>query len=222
MESEPDPAEPASGLYSPLLEAAARLAARGHYHQFRKRPRTGDCPRPGVPLPPDCVPYVTHLMGSLCILARTGAADEVLAAALLHDYLEDVPDPAGQASIREATGERVLELVLAVTEDKRRHLAESDSWEERKREQIVHLAEIPVEAVMVKTADLLHNILSLLEDLAAGDDRSTVWSRFNAGPDRQLWYFRAVAAAVRRRLGRHVLVDELDRAVDAVAGHLPT
>lgn len=222
MENEPDPPAPISGLYPPLLEAAARLAARGHYHQFRKRPGTGDAPCPDVPLPPDCVPYVTHLMGSLCILARTGAPDEVLAAALLHDYLEDVPDPQGQLSIREATGERVLELVLAVTEDKRRHRAESDTWVERKREQVGHLAEIPDEAVLIKTADLLHNILSLMHDLEGVDDREAVWSRFNAGPDHQLWYFRAIAEAARRRLGRHVLVDELDRAVDAVAVLLPS
>ena len=221
MESDPDPSTPANGLYSPLLEAAARLAARGHYHQFRKRPGGNDCPRPQRPLPPDCVPYVTHLMGSLCILARTGASDDVLAATLLHDYLEDVPDPRGRASIREAAGERVLELVLAVTEDKRRHLASSDSWEERKHEQIRHLEQIPAEAVMIKSADLLHNILSLVEDLTMADDRAAVWSRLNAAPDRQLWYYRAVAGAVRARIGRHPLADELDRAVEAVAGLLP-
>ena len=69
-------------LFSPMLEAAVRLAARGHYHQFRKRsPDKPTCGQGDGPLPSSCVPYVTHLMGTMCILARTGACDETLAAA---------------------------------------------------------------------------------------------------------------------------------------------
>ncbi len=39
-------------------------------------------------------------MGTMTILARLGAPDEVLAAAALHDYLEDVPDPDGRENPR--------------------------------------------------------------------------------------------------------------------------
>ncbi|HSN57688.1 MAG TPA: HD domain-containing protein, partial [Candidatus Sulfomarinibacteraceae bacterium] len=107
-------------LYSPLVEAAIRLAARGHYNQFRKRAPDTSKPTSGeLPLSDDHIPYITHLMGTVCILARLGAADRVLAAAALHDYLEDVPDPDGPSRIRALAGDEVLELVLAVTEDKR-------------------------------------------------------------------------------------------------------
>ena len=119
----PDPEHPHGALFSPLLEAAVRLAARGHYHQFRKHITDelddGFQTRPCFP---DRVPYITHLMGTMCILARIGVSDEVLAASILHDYLEDVPDPDGREHIRTNLGDEVLSLVLEVTEHKRRDL----------------------------------------------------------------------------------------------------
>ena len=96
-------AEPPQPLYSDVLERAARLAARGHYHQFRKRDAGAVDPPPlGVPLAEDRVPYVTHLVGVMCILARIGASERILAAALLHDYIEDVSDPQARTTVAAA------------------------------------------------------------------------------------------------------------------------
>jgi (p)ppGpp synthase/HD superfamily hydrolase len=210
MNEEDTPGRTASQVFSGMLEAASRLAAQGHYPQFRKRnPGDADCQHAGVGLDVGCVPYVTHLIGTMCILARLGARDEVLAAALLHDYLEDVPDPDGAASIRNAAGPEVLELVLAVTENKRRELENSATWDTRKREQIAHIATMSDDAVLIKAADLLHNLLSLVDDLDSATDRGSVWNRFNAGSERQLWYFEAASAALERRLGDHPIVNQL-------------
>lgn len=200
-------------LFSPLLEAAVRLASRGHYHQFRKNAANENSGPPSGNFLPDRVPYIAHLMGTMCILARVGVRDEVLAAAILHDYLEDVPDPDGRDSIRAALGEEVLSLVLEVTEYKRRGFDQVDTWDIRKQEQVDHIEEMPLEAVLIKGADVLHNLLSLLADLEAAEDPASVWRPFNAGPDRQLWYFSGVIDAVARRLGGHPLVLELQEAV---------
>jgi (p)ppGpp synthase/HD superfamily hydrolase len=209
-------------LFPPLLEAAARLAAQGHYHHFRKREPGDSCceENSGDALPADCVPYITHLMGTMGILARIGARDELLAAALLHDYLEDVPDPQGRETIRAAAGDEVLALVLAVTEEKRPEQDSSDTWQLRKQEQIDQIARIPEEAVLLKSADVLHNLLSLLMDLDAAPDHETVWRRLNAGPERQLWYFEGVLEAGRRRLGSHRLMLEFADALDRLRRHL--
>lgn len=205
-----------AALYSPLLETAARLAAQGHYRQFRKRVGTDDCCASDVedPLPADCVPYITHLMGTMAILARVGAPDEVLAAALLHDYLEDVPDPNGRETIRAAVGQEVLDLVLAVTEEKRPEQNSVDTWHLRKSEQIQKMGQMEEHAVLLKTADLLHNLFSMLSDLDAAADDNGVWDRLNAGPNEQLWYFSSVLEEARARLGRHRMVMDLERAVD--------
>jgi (p)ppGpp synthase/HD superfamily hydrolase len=157
-------------------------------------------------------------MGSMCILARIGAEDRVLAAALLHDYLEDVPDPDGAETIRRTVGDEVLELVLAVTEKKRPELDDTETWEQRKREQIDRIGGMPDDAVLIKTADLLHNLESLRHDLVATDHQRTVWMRLNAGPDRQLWHYESVLEAVRRRLGDHILVGELERSIERLRG----
>lgn len=209
------------GLFSPLLEAAIRLAARGHYHQFRK---TADSPaeaRHDAPQAPERVPYITHLMGTVCILARLGVRDEVLAAAALHDYLEDVADPDGAESIRRVGGDEVLAIVLAVTEDKRRDRSEADTWELRKREQVARVKVMPEDAVLVKAADVLHNVQSLLADIQRTDDLASVWRPFNAGPRRQLWYFESVSEAVNQRLGDHPLSRGLRTAVSCLRTALP-
>ena len=197
-----------------MLEAAVRLAARGHYHQFRKHSTNEEDGNPSGDFLPDRVPYIAHLMGTMCILARIGVPDEVLAAAILHDYLEDVPDPDGRESIRATLGEEVLSLVLEVTEHKRREFDEADTWDIRKQEQLNHLEQMPREAVLIKAADVLHNLYSLLADLEAAADPASVWQPFNAGPKRQLWYFTGVVDAVERRLGDHPLVKDLRTAVD--------
>ena len=201
------------GLFPPLLEAAVRLAARGHYNQFRKSVEDPAGDNPSGSFLPDRVPYITHLTGTMCILARLGVRDEILAAAVLHDYLEDVPDPDGRETIGTVLGDEVLSLVLEVTEDKRRDLDETDTWEIRKREQLEHLARMTEDAVLIKAADVLHNVLSLALDLDAARDADTVLDHFNAGPEKQLWYFESVAAAVEGRLGDHVLSRELNTAV---------
>ena len=131
---------------------------------------------------PNGVPYIAHFTGTMCILARVGVRDEVLAAAILHDYLEDVPDPDGRESIRAALGEEVLSLVLEVTEHKRRGFNEVDTWDIRKQEQLDHIERMPREAVLIKAADVLHNLLSLLSDLEAAEDPDTVWKTVQRGP----------------------------------------
>jgi (p)ppGpp synthase/HD superfamily hydrolase len=209
-------------LYSPLLEAAVRLAAQAHYGQFRKRePSSSAHPDNNCPLPRDFIPYVTHLMGSACILARLGARDEVLAAALLHDYLEDVPDPNGQETLRRVVGEEVLEMVIEVTENKRSEQSATDTWELRKTEQINAIASMGADAVMIKAADLLHNLQSLVFDLGDTDDFQSVWDRFHADATRQLWYFTSALEACRQRLGDHRLVHELSRTIKQVEQLVP-
>ena len=214
MSPEPsDDKKPLGTLFSPLLEAAVRLAARGHYHQFRKNAADQNRGGPIGDFLPDGVPYIAHLMGTMCILARVGVRDEVLAAAILHDYLEDVPDPDGQKSIRAALGDEVLSLVLEVTEHKRRDSNGIDTWDVRKQEQLHQIEDMPEEAVLIKAADILHNLLSLQYDLEAAKDPEIVWKPFNAGPDRQLWYFSSVIEKVARRLDTHPLVEQLEEAL---------
>jgi (p)ppGpp synthase/HD superfamily hydrolase len=202
---------------APRFERAVRLATRGHHFQFRKQDHDGSCCATEKPLPETCVPYVSHLMGVVAILAELGADDRTLAAAVLHDYLEDVPDPKGADAIREATDDETLALVRELTEDKRDHIAQEHTWDVRKREQLEAMHTMSNRAVTIKAADLLHNVSSLVFDLREASRPESVWSRFNAGRNRQLWYFEQVTAIVHDRLGHnHRLCQSLDDAIAAV------
>jgi len=207
-----------SALWPPELEAAVRLAARAHHWQFRKRSgEDGECDQGATVLPEDCIPYMTHLTGTAIILARAGGGPSVVAAGLLHDLLEDVPDADGEALIERAAGRRVLELVLAVTEDKDRGRPAPESWEDRKASQLDRLQTAEDDVVLIKAADALHNLLSLIADLRAAPKRNTVWELFNAPPELELEYFRRLSRTVGRRLRDHPVARELAAAVELLS-----
>jgi hypothetical protein len=115
----------------------------------------------------------------------------------------------------------VLRLVLAVTEDKRAGLDARATWEVRKAEQVAAIAHMPSDAVLIKAADLLHNLVSLVVDLRSAQDVEEVWARFNAPPEREVWYFRSVVEAVRDRHGAHPLIPDLEDALGEVCRFLP-
>jgi (p)ppGpp synthase/HD superfamily hydrolase len=163
-------------LFSPLVERAMRVAAAAHRHHHRK----------GSDLP-----YITHPMHAALILLRAGIDDEeILAAALLHDVVEDT-DHTLELLATEFPP-RIVRLVAALTERKLDHVGRKRSWLERKEEQLRQIAAEPWEARAIVLADKLHNLGSMRVDLEHGAD---VWSRFNAPSDRVLWYHREMVAA---------------------------
>ena len=70
-------------------------------------------------------------------------------------------------------------------------------------------------AALVAIADKLHNARSMLADYRKDGD--TIWSRFNAPRDKQVWYLRSVAEAVGDRVPRAMLA-ELEEIVERLEG----
>ena len=160
-------------LYSSLVEKAMRFAAVAHEAQLRK----------GTD-----IPYITHLAGVALILTRDGFGDdEVLAAALLHDAVEDAGIATGE--IERLFGPRVAHLVTAVSEVKRDDTGASLPWRQRKEEHLSRLGASPVEARAITLADKLHNLGTLVDDLAS---ERTAWERFRSTPSELIWYHDAV------------------------------
>jgi GTP pyrophosphokinase len=155
------------------------------------------------------VPYISHLLGTCAIAMEYGADEDEAIAALLHDAIEDVR-PTEQA--RQAVayfGERVFAIVEGCT-DSDTH--PKKPWRERKERYIAHLAAADASVLLVAGADKLHNARSLLIDLRRIGDK--VWSRFNAGREESLWFYRSVVAAMRGNPANNAaLVDELERTV---------
>lgn len=165
-------------LYSPFVEQALRFAAKKHGTQVRKGTE---------------VPYLTHLASVTLILARAGFDDEeVLAAALLHDALEDADVTADE--IIERFGRRVAELVAVASEIKCDASGAKRPWRSRKEEHLARVTGESVEGRAIVLADKLHNLGTLLDDLAG--DPAEVWSRFNSSPEEQFWYYKSVYDAI--------------------------
>ena len=160
-------------MFSPLIELALRVAADAHRHQHRKA---------------SDIPYLTHPVSVMLILQRAGFHDEeMLAAAALHDVVEDTP--RSFADLAADFPPRVLEFVACLTERKRDATGQPRSWQDRKREHIEQVAAGPWEARAIVLADKLHNLATIAFDLDAGQD---VWPRFNAPAQQLLDYHRTM------------------------------
>jgi GTP pyrophosphokinase len=95
-------------------------------------------------------------------------------------------------------------------------------WLERKQAYIAHLVAGDRMTLIVSAADKLDNTRRILADLRATSatgqpDAATVWERFKAGRDGQLWYYRALVDAYRANPAHDPrLIDELERTVAAI------
>ena len=80
----------------------------------------------------DAAPFILHPLEVAVLLHNRGFEDEVVAAGLLHDVVEDTDTTPEE--LRERFGDRVAELVAALSDD-----ASIDDYDERKaalREQV--------------------------------------------------------------------------------------
>lgn len=189
-------------FFRPLVERALRVAAKAHRHHHRKA---------------SDLPYITHPLHAALILLRAGIDDdEILAATLLHDVVEDTEHSLERLAADFPS--RVVRLVAALTERKHDHDGRKRSWQERKDEHLRKIAAEPWEARAIALADKLHNLGSMLVDLENGAD---LWSRFNAPPDRILWYHREMIAAAEQGDSRlATLAEECRTLIDRLANML--
>jgi GTP diphosphokinase / guanosine-3',5'-bis(diphosphate) 3'-diphosphatase len=121
---------------------AAHFAARKHAGQKRKG-AAGE-------------PYINHLLevAELVASALNGPDANLVIAALLHDSVEDAG--VSQAELAERFGADVTSLVMEVTDDKSLPKAE------RKRLQIENAPKKSVRAQVIKLADKISNLRSIL------------------------------------------------------------
>lgn len=188
--------------FRPLVELALRWAAKCHRHHHRK----------GSDLP-----YITHPVSAAMFLIRVGIDDdEILAAAMLHDVVEDTD--CSLETLGSHFPPRVVSLVAAMTE--RQHDADGRkrSWQERKADHLQHIAAEPWEARAIVLADKLHNLGSMVFDLDHGEE---LWSRFTSSPERTLWYYREMIAVAEQGDPRLTqLADECRTLIEWLAASL--
>lgn len=158
-----------------LLDKAIIFAVNAHRGQLRKGTNT---------------PYILHPMEAAAIVGSMTDDDEVIAAAVLHDTVEDTA--ATIEEIRERFGDRVAELVAAESENKREDKPAASTWKIRKEETIEHLKTAPKEVKILTLGDKLSNIRSICRDYEAQGD--ALWQRFNQkDKNEHRWYYKSIA-----------------------------
>jgi (p)ppGpp synthase/HD superfamily hydrolase len=180
------------GRMMDIVEKAIIFAAKAHKEQNRK------CTD---------IPYITHPFAVGMLLQKANCSDEVIAAGILHDTLEDTKTTYEE--LVEQFGFRVANLVRAASENDK-----SLPWEVRKQHTIEHLKEQDIGEIQVISADKLHNLKSIQADFEAHGEE--VWKRFNRGKQDQHWYYASIVREMAPRKQEFILIGELEKVVKEI------
>lgn len=163
-----------------LITKAVIFAARAHDGMYRKGGLS---------------PYILHPLEAAAIVGSMTNDQQIIAAAVLHDVVEDTP--VTREEILEQFGPRVAELVMSETEDKYEDLPPEQTWLLRKQEAVQKLEQTEDPAVkMLYIGDKLSNLRTIAQDLK--ELGPTIWQRFHQqDPDLHRWYYTSIARATR-------------------------
>jgi len=155
-------------------------------------------------------PYIIHPLEAMAIVATITPDQEMLAAAVLHDTVEDTD--VTPEEIRREFGPRVASLVVSESDG-----VEGESWEVRKQRGLQRLQQATRDEKIVALGDKLSNMRAMALDYASLGD--ALWSRFHeSDPSRHAWRYRALADAMRDELGDTAAFREFDALIEQVFG----
>ncbi len=155
-----------------MVEKAMIFASKAHLGMLRK----------GTD-----IPYIVHPMEAGAIAASLTSDREIIAAAILHDTLEDTS--VTEEDILNEFGKEVLRLIKSDSEDKREELPPEETWKIRKTETIEYLEnKADRKEKIIAISDKLSNIRAIYRDYRnIGDE---LWNRFNQkDKNEHAWYY---------------------------------
>lgn len=162
-----------------LMDRAIIFATRAHSGTYRKGTK---------------IPYIVHPIEAASIVATMTDDPDMIAAAVLHDVVEDTD--ATVEEIRFFFNEHIAKLVEAESENKRKDLPPQETWMVRKMETLTFLREeADREAKILALADKLSNMRAVHRDQKTIGDQ--LWERFNEkSKEKHGWMYRQVAEAL--------------------------
>ncbi|MBD3155744.1 MAG: HD domain-containing protein [Candidatus Aenigmarchaeota archaeon] len=155
------------------------------------------------------IPYIVHPIDVTSILMKEEkediVSDELIAAGLLHDVLEDtVKKPKDkndiERDIEKRFGKKVLNYVLAASEPKKywgqSKKEKEESWEPRKKDTIEKMKTTKdADIKLLCCADKLSNLQDMIKDYYLHGEE--LWERFNKPYSKQKWYYQSLEKAYR-------------------------
>ena len=164
-----------------LVSEAIAFAVKAHDGMRRKKSES---------------PYILHPMETAVIVGTMSDDQNLIAAAALHDVVEDAGVTIEE--VEEKFGKRVRDLVESETEDKRADLPPSATWRIRKEESLAVLKNTDdIGVLMVWLGDKLANMRSIYRDFKS--EGNAMWQRFNQKDvNEQAWYYRSIVKHTER------------------------
>lgn len=151
-------------------------------------------------------PYIVHPIMVARLVEAAGFSEQVVAAALLHDVLEDTAVTAD--TIQSTVGVDVLRMVEALSENK------SLPWRDRKAAYIDVVVAAGVSVWAISVADKIHNAESLLAFHA--EVGATSWQVFNKGKADKVWFEETLLKALQA-VWQHPLLNQYALLVTALS-----
>ena len=187
-------------LDTDLLDRAIIFAVKAHHNTERRGKG---------------FPYIVHPMEAVEIVSTITSDQELLAAAALHDTIEDTDVTVEQ--LRAEFGDRVAELVHAESDRFTEGVSEEDSWHDRKQAAIDRLAAAPHDAKIVALGDKLSNMRAIWRDYQRIGDE--IWKIFHVTDKASHeWHYRGLAASLAE-LSDTFAYKEFVRMIDDVFKH---
>jgi myo-inositol-1(or 4)-monophosphatase len=139
-------------------------------------------------------PYIVHPLEAVTIVATMTSDQELLAAAALHDTVEDTDVTIDQ--IRAEFGDRIASLVAADSDIPVQDMNAEDSWYVRKQAAIDRIAASSHDAKIVAIGDKLSNMRAIARDYVMQGD--ALWNLFRVKNRKDHeWHYRGLAEALR-------------------------
>jgi len=179
-------------FFSPLIHKACELATRIHELDTHKKRKGKD------------IPYITHPLTVGLILGRVSLDENIIAAGILHDTIEDC-EPYGSITkeyLEKQFNTNVARMVNDVTEQDK-----TLSWMERKMAALDHIKDMKHDSLLVKSADVLHNLSELNEDIE--NRGAEVFSSFNASKEDTLLRYQKLIPEIAKAWPENPLLPDL-------------
>lgn len=139
-------------------------------------------------------PYIIHPMEAAAITATLTSDPELLAAAILHDTVEDTDVTIDD--ILRNFGQRVADIVAAESDKLNPCKPEQDTWRERKAAAINRIANASMDVKMVAMGDKLSNMRAIERDYEKlGDELWTIFHAPGGRADHE-WHYRGLAKSL--------------------------
>ena len=192
---------------SELLDRAIIFAVKAHHNTERRGKG---------------FPYIVHPMEAVEIVASITPDQELLAAAALHDTIEDTDVTVEQ--LQEVFGDRIAELVHSESDQLNGEVFtgganEEETWHTRKQAAIDRLAAASHDAKIVAMGDKLSNMRAIWRDYQTKGDE--LWNIFHVKDKKSHeWHYRGLANSLSE-LSDTFAYREFVRLIDEVFSQQP-